>query len=152
MEINAKKNEKIFFTKNSAAVRSILFITRLPSFTTLGSAPKSEFNSTSCDTCDATSLPDAIAILQSASLSARTSFTPSPVIATVLPFSLSAIISLRFFSGVTRPKNRVKAHRACEIRVALKFARVNVILRAVNTCAFFATSDTVLGLSPEITF
>ena len=46
---------------------------------------------------------EAIATLQSASLSASTSFTPSPVMATVFLCSFSACTSIRFWLGVTRP-------------------------------------------------
>ena len=60
---------------------------RLPSATTFGIDAKLEFSNTSCDTFLAASLPEAIATLQSASLSARTSLTPSPVIATVCPLA-----------------------------------------------------------------
>ena len=85
-----KTNEKKFLTRIKLAERSMLFTTLLPSITTDGIQAKLESNKTSCDACAAASLPDAIAILQSASFSARTSFTPSPVIATVFPASLSA--------------------------------------------------------------
>ena len=40
----ARKKENIFLTKNSDAVRSILFITRLPSATTEGMAAKKRFS------------------------------------------------------------------------------------------------------------
>ena len=50
------------------------------------------------------SLPDAIAMLQSASFSAKTSLTPSPVIATVCPAFLRLRMSTLFCSGVTLPK------------------------------------------------
>jgi len=61
----------------------MLLITFLPSITTFGIDAKFESNKTKLDTFLVTSLPDAMAMLQSASLSASTSFTPSPVIATV---------------------------------------------------------------------
>ena len=97
-------SEKIFFTRKRLPEHSRLFTTLRPSATTSGIFEKSESSNTSCEACAAASLPDAIATEQSASLSARTSFTPSPVIATVLPAFLSALTSLRFCSGVTLPK------------------------------------------------
>ena len=81
----------------------MLFTTRRPSATTDGILEKSESKSTSCATLEAASLPEAIATLQSASLSASTSFTPSPVMATVFLCSFSACTSIRFWLGVTRP-------------------------------------------------
>ena len=66
-----------------AAERSRLFMERLPSATTLGIEEKLLSKSTSELTFFAASEPDAIATEQSASFSASTSFTPSPVIATV---------------------------------------------------------------------
>ena len=78
-----RMNEKIFFTRKSDAERSMLLITRLPSATTDGMQAKLESSRTRSETLAAASLPDAMAILQSASFSASTSFTPSPVMATV---------------------------------------------------------------------
>ena len=49
------------------------------------------------------SLPEATEIAQSASFIAKISFTPSPVIATVLPACLIERIKSAFCSGVTRP-------------------------------------------------
>ena len=73
-DIRLNKNEKIFFTRNKLAERWILLTTLLPSSTTSGIHEKSDSRSTSCDACAAASLPEAIAILQSASFKARTSF------------------------------------------------------------------------------
>ena len=100
----ASKVEYIVFTKNNDAERWILFIERRPSRTTFGIDEKSEFNSTNCETFLAASLPFAITTLQSASFSAKTSFTPSPVIATVCPCSFSAQIISFFCIGETLPK------------------------------------------------
>ena len=80
----------MFFTRNRLADLWILFTTRLPSNTTDGIQAKLDSRSTTCDACTAASLPDAIATLQSASFNASTSFTPSPVIATVLPWAFKA--------------------------------------------------------------
>ena len=99
----ARMKEKMFFTRNSVAERSMLLMTRRPSATTLGMEAKLESSSTMWLTWLAASLPEAMAMEQSASLSASTSFTPSPVIATVCPRALSARTKRRFWSGVTRP-------------------------------------------------
>ncbi len=64
---------------------------------------KSESSSTTCAACIAASLPEAIAIEQSAFFIARISLTPSPVIATVLPAFFSASTIFCFCSGVVRP-------------------------------------------------
>ena len=76
---------------------------RLPSFTTCGMEAKLESSKTRFETVRAASLPEAIAMLQSASFSARTSFTPSPVIATAWPWSFNACTNFSFCCGVTRP-------------------------------------------------
>ena len=62
-------------------------MTRRPSATTAGMEEKSEFMSTRSEIWAATSLPEAMAMLQSASFRASTSLTPSPVMATVWPSS-----------------------------------------------------------------
>ena len=82
--------EYMVLVKNREAERSMLFIVLRPSATTLGIDAKFESSRTNCETFLLASLPLAIAILQSASFNARTSLTPSPVIATVLPASFSA--------------------------------------------------------------
>ena len=76
--------------KNIVATLVILFTTLLPSINTSFKTLKSEFKSTICDTCLATSLASGRVMLQSACLNAITSFTPSPVIATVCPFACRA--------------------------------------------------------------
>lgn len=70
----------------------------------MGIAAKSELRSTNLAARHAASLPEAMAIPQSASLRASTSFTPSPVMATVCPARWRARTSFRFWFGVTRPK------------------------------------------------
>lgn len=77
--------------------------TCLHSNTTYGIRPKSESKSTVCAACAAASLPDAIAILQSASFIASISFTPSPVMATVCFCFWSALTMSCFCLGVTLP-------------------------------------------------
>ena len=74
----------------------MLLTTLLPSSTTSGIHEKSDSRSTSWDACAAASLPDAMAMLQSASLSARTSLTPSPVMATVCPAFFRIRTNFRF--------------------------------------------------------
>lgn len=85
MNINITSNsiEYIVLIKNRDADLFRLFIERLPSATTFGSDEKSESNSTNCDIFLVASAPFEIAILQSDSLRAGTSLTPSPVIATI---------------------------------------------------------------------
>ena len=103
-EMMLRNREKIFFTKNSAAARWILLMTRRPSPTIPGIAAKSDSSSTSWATWLAAWAPEAMAMPQSASFRASTSLTPSPVIATVWPAFFISRISRRFCSGVTRPK------------------------------------------------
>ena len=144
------RNEKIFLTRNSDADRWILLMTRRPSPTTLGSAAKSESNSTSCATWLAACAPDAMAMPQSASFNANTSFTPSPVMATVCPFACKAWTSWRFCSGVTRPKTvhfSAVSASACSLRsVAASTQR-----SAPAMPALAATWLTACGSSPEMT-
>ena len=47
---NASKNEKMFLTRYSEALRSMLLMTRRPSATTDGMEAKFESSSTMCDT------------------------------------------------------------------------------------------------------
>ena len=147
----ASSKEKIFFTRYRLAVRSMLLTTLLPSITTDGILLKSLSNSTSWDTWDAASLPDAMAILQSASFNARISFTPSPVIATVFPSSFKACTKMRFCSGVTLP-NTVYLEAARRTASSLCKEAASTYFSAWRMPAFFAISDTVTGLSPEMTF
>ena len=100
----ARKKERMFFTRYSAEARWMLLMTRRPSATTFGKAAKSLFSSTSWATWQALSAPEAMAMPQSASFRARTSLTPSPVMATVWPALCRARTILRFWLGTTRPK------------------------------------------------
>ena len=97
------KISKVFIIYSAEEFFTLL-ITRLPSFTILGIEPKLLSCKTRLETFLAASLPDATETAQSASFIARISFTPSPVIATVLPAFLIERISIAFCSGVTRPK------------------------------------------------
>ena len=95
------RTDKTYFIKNTPAVLVTLWMTFLPSITTCGRCVKSESIRTTCAICLLASLPSAIAIEQSASLSARRSFTPSPVIATLCPCLWNAFTSSCFCLGVT---------------------------------------------------
>ena len=68
---------------------------------------------------------------QSASLRASTSFTPSPVMATVWPCLLRAWTNFRFWLGVTRPGG-VLLHGPGDVSVALQGAGVDVPLSALD--------------------
>ena len=100
---NASTTEYMVFVRYNAADRWILLIVRLPSATIAGMDPKSESISTSWDTFLAASLPDCMAILQSASFNAITSLTPSPVMAMVCPCSFNVFTRSSFCAGVTLP-------------------------------------------------
>ena len=135
--------ENRFFTRNSEAERWILLTTRLPSNTTDGILAKSESKRTICAALDAASLPDAIAILQSASFNASTSLTPSPVMATTLPAFLSAKRSFFFCSGDTLP-NTVYTGAAFS-NSSSESCETSIYLSASAIPAFFATAAAALG-------
>ena len=128
----------------------MLLISRLPSATTLGMAAKSDFSSTNWDTWLAAWEPEAMAMPQSASFRASTSLTPSPVMATVWPSFFRARISRFLLSGVTRPKTMYS--RAARAKSASVFKVVVSMYRSAPSMpARRATSETVTGLSPEMT-
>ena len=102
----ARTAEKTVLTRKSEAERCRLLMERRPSATTDGMWAKSLSTSTTSATLRAASEPEAMATEQSASRRARTSFTPSPVIATVWPAARKACTSSRFCCGVTRPNTR----------------------------------------------
>ena len=106
MQMAARTMENRVFVRKNAAERCRLLMERRPSATTAGMEAKSLSTSTISATFRAASDPAAIATEQSASFKARTSFTPSPVMATMCPRRLSARTSSRFCCGVTRPKTR----------------------------------------------
>ena len=149
--IMARMKEKMFFTRKSVAERSMLLITRRPSATTDGMAAKLDSSSTMCETWLAASEPEAMAMEQSASLRASTSLTPSPVMATVCPSSLSARTKRRFWSGVTRPKT-VYFSTASAMSPSVSSVRASTYFSAPFIPALFATSETAMALSPEMTF
>lgn len=74
----------------------MLPITRRPSPTTYGSVANLLSSNTICATARVAGLPAPIATPMSASLSASTSLTPSPVMATVCPRDCSAPTMARF--------------------------------------------------------
>ena len=84
--------------------RSRLLMDWRPSSIIEGTASKSEFKRTSLLARRAASLPSPMARETSASFIAKISLTPSPVIATVLPCFLKALMRSFFSAGVTRVK------------------------------------------------
>ena len=148
---SAVKTENPVLIKNIEAAALILLMTRRPSFTICGSDAKSEFNNTRLAVFFAASLPDAIAMLTSASLSASTSFTPSPVIATVRPFCFRSLTICCFCFGVTRPKTEY-FKMASSISSSVWIVVASIYLSASFNPARAAIAATVTGSSPEITF
>ena len=73
-----------------------MLIERRPSATTLGMDAKFESIKINELTFFAASEPEATVIEQSDSFSAKTSFTPSPVIATVCPLAFRALTRSNF--------------------------------------------------------
>ncbi len=154
--INPNTRESIIeytvFDKNNSDTLSKLFISFLPSTTTLGRALKSEFNNTSWATAFVASEPLAIAIPQSASFKARTSFTPSPVIATICPFDWRDFTIAFFWWGVTLPKIVLFSIISANCSLSSGKVLASTYLSALLIPALFATADTVTGLSPDIIF
>ncbi len=127
----------------------MLPITRRPSATTEGRAAKLLSSSTIWATARVASEPEPMATPMSASFRASTSFTPSPVIATVCPRDWSAPTMSRFCCGVTRPKT-VPASRA--FAIAGRSAGSRPAATAVpSRPSFAATAPTETALSPEMT-
>ena len=92
----------------------------------------------------------------SASLRASTSFTPSPVIATVRPRDCRALTMACFWWGVTRPNTagpelpRVRASASASSPSGR--VRASMPSSAPGIPARRATAATVAGWSPEMTF
>ena len=103
---------------------------------------------TICEERRVASAPAAIAIEQSAAFSAGISFTPSPVMATLKPFFLSASTSFFFLCGVTRP-NTVYRDTASS-KPSSDRDDASTAFSAPNTPASAAIAETVPGSSPEI--
>ena len=127
-----------------------MLMTLRPSNTTFGILEKLLSISTMWLTFFAASLPEATLTAQSASFMARISFTPSPVIATVLPSDFIVLTKIAFCSGVTRPNT---VYLLATEATSLSFSPSSEIyLSALETPTRRATSATVTGLSPEIIF
>ena len=151
--------------RNRLATRSMLAMTRRPSATTSGRELKAPSSSTTSATAREAGLPEPIATPRSASLSARTSFTPSPVIATMWPRDCSAATMARFCWGVTRPNTVVPSSASASAPPASPApaspaappepgsgsVRASTGSPCTVTPARSATAATVTGLSPEMT-
>ena len=106
MQMSARTAVKTVLTRKREAERCRLLMERRPSATTSGMWEKSLSARTISETFLAAAEPEAMETEQSASRRARTSLTPSPVMATVRPRRWSAFTRSRFYWGVTRPKTR----------------------------------------------
>ena len=102
--LSDRSSDRTFLVRNRAATRSMLAMTRRPSATTYGMTANWSSRSTSSATARVAGAPEPMATPTSASLRARASFTPSPVMATTWPRAWSARTMARFCSGMTRPK------------------------------------------------
>ena len=125
----------------------MLLIVLLPSATTCGKASKLSFNKTSWETLRAASEPLAIEIAQSLFFKANTSFTPSPVMATVLPLSCKISIIHFFCFGVTLPKT---SYFWTTFSNSSLFKLPMSIPETFFNPTFFAIFKTVETLSPEM--
>jgi hypothetical protein len=85
----------------------------------------------------------------SASLSASTSLTPSPVIATVWPRDCSACTMARFWSGRTRPKVVYSSSVSASRSGSSGNWRASIVSPVSPSDPATAPTDT--ALSPEIT-
>ena len=150
MQMSASTAVKTVFTRKSDAERWRLLMERRPSATTSGMWLKSLSASTISDTLRAAAEPEAIETEQSASRSASTSFTPSPVMATVRPSRCRAQTSSRFCCGVTRPKTRYFAAASSSF-CGVSSVEASTMRSARGTPASRAMAETVRGSSPEIT-
>ena len=110
---------------------------------------KSEFNNTKSDTLYAAVLPQARAILQSDSLRASTSFTPSPTIDTVCPNLFNSLIIILFWNGVTLPNIVVSSTHFFNSSSVSLLASTYLSKSNPN---LFTILLIVLGLSPDIIF
>ena len=133
------------------ATRSTLLMTRRPSASTLGSVENLSSSRTSWATARDAELPDPMAMPMSASLRASTSFTPSPVMATVWPRACRASIMARFWWGVTRPNTAPAATASDRASGSSGRSLASTHRSAPGTPARRATAATVAGWSPEIT-
>ena len=88
---------------NRPATRSMLAMTRRPSASIGGTAENVPSSRTARATARLAWLPDPMAMPRSACLSAGTSLTPSPTMATTCPRACSAFTPASFWPGFTRP-------------------------------------------------
>ena len=122
-----------------------------PSFTIFSIEAKLESISTMCAHCFAASAPFAMAIPQSASLSARTSLMPSPTIPTTCPAFWKAWTSACFFSGVTRPNTLYFGAILQSSSISSGSVPASIYASAPGIPASLAMYETVTGSSPEMT-
>ena len=101
--------EYTLLVRKTSETRSIFPRTRRPSATTAGKTDHLLSSRTSCATARVAPDPFPMAMPRSAFFSAKTSLTPSPVIATVDPPSCSASTICCFWAGVTRPNTECSA-------------------------------------------
>ena len=127
-----------------------MLTTLLPSINTSFSTLKSEFSSTICETCFAASLASGSVILQSDSLNAITSLTPSPVIATLWFLACRAFTIILFWCGNTLANILYFSTRST-ISASLPIVDKSIYDSYSSSPAVFAILETVSGLSPEIT-
>ena len=125
-------------------------MTRRPSATAFGSVANRLSSSTSWATARVAELPVPIAMPMSASFRARTSLTPSPVMATTWPRACIALTIARFCCGVTRP-NTVEASSTTPSRSESSGKVLASTGSSSQSPARRATAATVAGWSPEIT-
>jgi hypothetical protein len=131
----------------------MLAVTRLPSATTPGRVANWLSSSTSSATALVVGAPEPMAMPILASLSASTSLTPSPFIATVCPRACSAVTIASFWCGVTRPNtDRSSSRPPSAPGSSSGRSRASTGLSAWARPARAATALTVCGLSAEITF
>ena len=145
--------EYTVFTRNRLATRSMLAITCRPRATTLGRWENFESTSTIWATAFVAGAALPIAMPRSASLSARASLTPSPVIATVWPLLCRACTIAFFCSGSTRPRTSISSRASASSSTLSGRLRASIyrgMLPPVRP-TFPAIAATVPGLSPEIT-
>ena len=147
----ARKTAYTVLLRNSFATRSMFPITRRPSATTCGRVANRSSSSTICATARVAGEPEPIATPRSASLSASTSLTPSPVMATVCPRDCRAETMARFCCGVTRPNTSAPATFSVNSSPSAGRVRASTA-SATETPSDRVTAPTEAALSPEITF
>ncbi len=129
----------------------MLPMTRRPSATTEGRVEKLLFNRTIWATALVASEPEPMLTPMSASLRARTSLTPSPVIATVWPRDCSAPTMSRFCCGVTRPNTAFSSRTSAMPACSPGIRRASTVFPAPGRPSLPATAPTETALSPEMT-